>query len=103
MDKALHSAGIDSGFIIFGANLSNPLNMLLPLLQTVSEKKKNQSFYTVANTLSNYYGDKPVNAQYMLVLSVNLAFYLHLTSTLICCSKNYCIDVLLNSFKLCII
>ncbi|XP_027784136.2 lysosomal cobalamin transport escort protein LMBD1 [Marmota flaviventris] len=35
LDKALHSAGIDSGFIIFGANLSNPLNMLLPLLQTV--------------------------------------------------------------------
>lgn len=36
LDKALHSAGIDSGFIIFGTNLSNPLNMLLPLLQTVS-------------------------------------------------------------------
>ncbi|KAF6114416.1 LMBR1 domain containing 1 [Phyllostomus discolor] len=35
LDKALHSAGIDSGFVIFGANLSNPLNMLLPLLQTV--------------------------------------------------------------------
>ncbi|CAO2607771.1 Lysosomal cobalamin transport escort protein LMBD1, partial [Lemmus lemmus] len=35
LDKALHSAGIDSGFIIFGTNLSNPLNMLLPLLQTV--------------------------------------------------------------------
>ncbi|XP_030879821.1 probable lysosomal cobalamin transporter [Leptonychotes weddellii] len=35
LDKALHSAGIDSGFIIFGANLSNPLNMLLPVLQTV--------------------------------------------------------------------
>nr|KAF6462156.1 LMBR1 domain containing 1 [Molossus molossus] len=35
LDKALHSAGVDSGFIIFGANLSNPLNMLLPLLQTV--------------------------------------------------------------------
>uniref|UniRef100_A0A2K6EW56 LMBR1 domain containing 1 n=1 Tax=Propithecus coquereli TaxID=379532 RepID=A0A2K6EW56_PROCO len=37
LDKALHSAGIDSGFIIFGTNLSNPLNMLLPLLQTVSK------------------------------------------------------------------
>ncbi|XP_012501968.1 PREDICTED: probable lysosomal cobalamin transporter [Propithecus coquereli] len=35
LDKALHSAGIDSGFIIFGTNLSNPLNMLLPLLQTI--------------------------------------------------------------------
>ncbi|XP_028922432.1 lysosomal cobalamin transport escort protein LMBD1 isoform X1 [Ornithorhynchus anatinus] len=35
LDKALHSAGIDSGFIIFGTNLSNPLNMLLPILQTV--------------------------------------------------------------------
>uniref|UniRef100_F7FD35 Lysosomal cobalamin transport escort protein LMBD1 n=1 Tax=Monodelphis domestica TaxID=13616 RepID=F7FD35_MONDO len=35
LDKALHSAGIDSGFIIFGTNLTNPLNMLLPLLQTV--------------------------------------------------------------------
>uniref|UniRef100_A0A8C0K5J4 Lysosomal cobalamin transport escort protein LMBD1 n=1 Tax=Canis lupus dingo TaxID=286419 RepID=A0A8C0K5J4_CANLU len=33
--STLHSAGIDSGFIIFGANLSNPLNMLLPVLQTV--------------------------------------------------------------------
>ena len=95
MDKALHSAGIDSGFIIFGANLSNPLNMLLPLLQTVSKKKK--SFYTLANTLSNYYVDRPVNGwQYMLGLSVDLAFYLHITSTLICCSKNYCIGVLLN-------
>ncbi|XP_074093399.1 lysosomal cobalamin transport escort protein LMBD1 isoform X2 [Macrotis lagotis] len=35
LDKALHSAGIDSGFIIFGTNLTNPLNMLLPILQTV--------------------------------------------------------------------
>uniref|UniRef100_A0A6I8QJ04 Lysosomal cobalamin transport escort protein LMBD1 n=1 Tax=Xenopus tropicalis TaxID=8364 RepID=A0A6I8QJ04_XENTR len=35
LDKALHSAGIDSGFIIFGTNLTNPLNMLLPVLQTV--------------------------------------------------------------------
>lgn len=35
LDKALHSAGIDSGFIILGTNLTNPLNMLLPILQTV--------------------------------------------------------------------
>ncbi|KAM8953049.1 lysosomal cobalamin transport escort protein LMBD1 [Pelodytes ibericus] len=35
LDKALHSAGIDSGFIIFGNNITNPLNILLPLLQTV--------------------------------------------------------------------
>ncbi|XP_075454198.1 lysosomal cobalamin transport escort protein LMBD1 [Ascaphus truei] len=35
LDKALHSAGINSGFIIFGTNLTNPLNMLLPVLQTV--------------------------------------------------------------------
>ncbi|KAJ6665857.1 hypothetical protein lerEdw1_001329 [Lerista edwardsae] len=35
LDKALHSAGIDSGFIILGTNLTNPLNMLLPVLQTV--------------------------------------------------------------------
>ncbi|XP_077163705.1 lysosomal cobalamin transport escort protein LMBD1 [Paroedura picta] len=35
LDKALHSAGIDSGFLILGTNLTNPLNMLLPILQTV--------------------------------------------------------------------
>ncbi|NXH60863.1 LMBD1 protein, partial [Rhabdornis inornatus] len=35
LDKALHSAGFDSGFIILGTNLSNPLNMLLPVLQRV--------------------------------------------------------------------
>ncbi|KAM4772255.1 lysosomal cobalamin transport escort protein LMBD1 [Rhinophrynus dorsalis] len=35
LDKALHSAGINSGFIIFGTNLTNPLNILLPVLQTV--------------------------------------------------------------------
>ncbi|NXW76777.1 LMBD1 protein, partial [Hirundo rustica] len=35
LDKALHSAGFDSGFIILGTNLTNPLNMLLPLLQRV--------------------------------------------------------------------
>ncbi|NWX46998.1 LMBD1 protein, partial [Steatornis caripensis] len=35
LDKALHSAGFDSGFIILGTNLTNPLNMLLPVLQTV--------------------------------------------------------------------
>ncbi|XP_026510592.1 probable lysosomal cobalamin transporter isoform X2 [Terrapene carolina triunguis] len=35
LDKALHSAGINSGFIILGTNLTNPLNMLLPVLQTV--------------------------------------------------------------------
>ncbi|XP_042310885.1 lysosomal cobalamin transport escort protein LMBD1 isoform X1 [Sceloporus undulatus] len=35
LDKALHSAGIDSGFVILGTNLTNPLNMLLPVLQTV--------------------------------------------------------------------
>ncbi|XP_074847190.1 lysosomal cobalamin transport escort protein LMBD1 isoform X2 [Carettochelys insculpta] len=34
LDKALHSAGINSGFIILGTNLTNPLNMLLPVLQT---------------------------------------------------------------------
>lgn len=33
----------------------------------------------------------------MLVPSADLAFYLHITSMLICCFKNYCIDVLLNS------
>ncbi|NWW89042.1 LMBD1 protein, partial [Rhynochetos jubatus] len=35
LDKALHSAGFNSGFIILGTNLTNPLNMLLPFLQTV--------------------------------------------------------------------
>uniref|UniRef100_A0A8C4VB01 Lysosomal cobalamin transport escort protein LMBD1 n=1 Tax=Falco tinnunculus TaxID=100819 RepID=A0A8C4VB01_FALTI len=35
LDKALHSAGFDSGFIILGTNMTNPLNMLLPVLQTV--------------------------------------------------------------------
>ncbi|XP_053566390.1 lysosomal cobalamin transport escort protein LMBD1 [Bombina bombina] len=35
LDKALHSAGINTGFIIFGTNLTNPLNILLPILQTV--------------------------------------------------------------------
>ncbi|NWS95609.1 LMBD1 protein, partial [Mionectes macconnelli] len=35
LDKALHSAGFDSGFIILGTNLTNPLNMLLPILQRV--------------------------------------------------------------------
>ncbi|XP_069462303.1 lysosomal cobalamin transport escort protein LMBD1 isoform X2 [Ambystoma mexicanum] len=35
LDKALHSSGISSGFLILGTNLTNPLNMLLPVLQTV--------------------------------------------------------------------
>ncbi|XP_006638934.1 lysosomal cobalamin transport escort protein LMBD1 isoform X1 [Lepisosteus oculatus] len=35
LDKALHSAGINSGFIIFGTNLTNPLNELLLALQPV--------------------------------------------------------------------
>uniref|UniRef100_A0AAX7VVH0 Lysosomal cobalamin transport escort protein LMBD1 n=1 Tax=Astatotilapia calliptera TaxID=8154 RepID=A0AAX7VVH0_ASTCA len=35
LDKALHSAGISSGFIIFGTNLTNPLNELLLALQPV--------------------------------------------------------------------
>uniref|UniRef100_H3A135 Lysosomal cobalamin transport escort protein LMBD1 n=1 Tax=Latimeria chalumnae TaxID=7897 RepID=H3A135_LATCH len=35
LDKALHSAGINSGFIIFGTNLTNPLNELLLALQVV--------------------------------------------------------------------
>ncbi|NWQ69860.1 LMBD1 protein, partial [Neopipo cinnamomea] len=35
LDKALHSAGFDSGFIILGTNLTNPLNMLLSVLQRV--------------------------------------------------------------------
>uniref|UniRef100_A0A3Q2T068 Lysosomal cobalamin transport escort protein LMBD1 n=1 Tax=Fundulus heteroclitus TaxID=8078 RepID=A0A3Q2T068_FUNHE len=33
LDKALHSAGISYGFIIFGTNLTNPLNELLLALQ----------------------------------------------------------------------
>lgn len=36
LDKALHSAGISTGFIIFGTNLTNPLNELLLVLQPVS-------------------------------------------------------------------
>ncbi|ERE90547.1 putative lysosomal cobalamin transporter-like protein [Cricetulus griseus] len=43
LDKALHSAGIDSGFIIFGTNLSNPLNMLLPLLQTLYKIRRGRT------------------------------------------------------------
>ncbi|XP_048387591.1 lysosomal cobalamin transport escort protein LMBD1 isoform X2 [Stegostoma tigrinum] len=35
LDKALHSVGFDSGFIIFETNLENPLNKLLLVLQTV--------------------------------------------------------------------
>ncbi|KAI4885579.1 hypothetical protein NFI96_034426 [Prochilodus magdalenae] len=35
LDKALHSAGISTGFIIFGTNLTNPLNELLLALQPV--------------------------------------------------------------------
>ncbi|XP_053314834.1 lysosomal cobalamin transport escort protein LMBD1 [Spea bombifrons] len=35
LDKALHSAGFNTGFIIFGTNLSNPMNALLPVLQKV--------------------------------------------------------------------
>ncbi|XP_062320462.1 lysosomal cobalamin transport escort protein LMBD1 [Osmerus eperlanus] len=35
LDKALHSAGISSGFIVFGTNLTNPLNELLLVLQPV--------------------------------------------------------------------
>ncbi|CAH2248827.1 probable lysosomal cobalamin transporter [Pelobates cultripes] len=35
LDKALHSAGIESGFVLFGSNITNPLNILLPVLQTV--------------------------------------------------------------------
>ncbi|XP_076021397.1 lysosomal cobalamin transport escort protein LMBD1 [Genypterus blacodes] len=35
LDTALHSAGISSGFIIFGTNLTNPLNELLLALQPV--------------------------------------------------------------------
>lgn len=84
LDKALHSAGIDSGFIIFGTNLSNPLNMLLPLLQTVSKKSVVLYSNRYSHTLSNYYVEKPVNTwQYMLVPSADLTFYLYVTSTLI--------------------
>uniref|UniRef100_A0A667YL66 Lysosomal cobalamin transport escort protein LMBD1 n=1 Tax=Myripristis murdjan TaxID=586833 RepID=A0A667YL66_9TELE len=35
LDKAFHSAGISTGFIIFGTNLTNPLNELLLALQPV--------------------------------------------------------------------
>ncbi|XP_072293044.1 lysosomal cobalamin transport escort protein LMBD1 [Eucyclogobius newberryi] len=35
LDKALHSAGITSGFVVFGTNLTNPLNELLLVLQPV--------------------------------------------------------------------
>uniref|UniRef100_A0A672L716 Lysosomal cobalamin transport escort protein LMBD1 n=1 Tax=Sinocyclocheilus grahami TaxID=75366 RepID=A0A672L716_SINGR len=35
LDKALHSAGISTGFIIFGTKLTNPLNELLLALQPV--------------------------------------------------------------------
>ncbi|PWA26077.1 hypothetical protein CCH79_00001545 [Gambusia affinis] len=35
LDKALHSAGLSYGFIIFGTNLTNPLNELLLTLQPV--------------------------------------------------------------------
>ncbi|KAJ8412819.1 hypothetical protein AAFF_G00117710 [Aldrovandia affinis] len=35
LDKALHSAGVNSGFIVFGTNLTNPLNELLLALQPV--------------------------------------------------------------------
>nr|XP_046216601.1 lysosomal cobalamin transport escort protein LMBD1-like [Oncorhynchus gorbuscha] len=35
LDKALHSAGISSGFMVFGTNLTNPLNELLLILQPV--------------------------------------------------------------------
>ncbi|XP_056616324.1 lysosomal cobalamin transport escort protein LMBD1 [Triplophysa dalaica] len=35
LDQALHSAGISTGFIIFGTNLTNPLNELLLALQPV--------------------------------------------------------------------
>ncbi|KAG7462788.1 hypothetical protein MATL_G00188470 [Megalops atlanticus] len=35
LDKALHSAGINSGFVVFGTNLTNPLNELLLALQPV--------------------------------------------------------------------
>ncbi|KAJ8250148.1 hypothetical protein COCON_G00220700 [Conger conger] len=35
LDKALHSAGINSGFVVFGTNITNPLNELLLALQPV--------------------------------------------------------------------
>ncbi|XP_062375767.1 lysosomal cobalamin transport escort protein LMBD1 [Sardina pilchardus] len=35
LDKALHSAGVSSGFVVFGTNLTNPLNELLLALQPV--------------------------------------------------------------------
>ncbi|KPP80286.1 hypothetical protein Z043_100070, partial [Scleropages formosus] len=35
LDKALHSTGINSGFIILGTNLTNPVNELLLALQPV--------------------------------------------------------------------
>ncbi|XP_073425490.1 lysosomal cobalamin transport escort protein LMBD1 isoform X2 [Dendrobates tinctorius] len=35
LDKALHSAGIDTGFVLFGTNITNPLNIILPILQRV--------------------------------------------------------------------
>ncbi|XP_028676141.1 lysosomal cobalamin transport escort protein LMBD1 [Erpetoichthys calabaricus] len=35
LDKALHSAGLNSGFIIFGTNITNPLNEILLHLQPV--------------------------------------------------------------------
>ena len=35
LDKALHSAGVSCGFVIFGTNLTNPLNELLLALQPV--------------------------------------------------------------------
>ncbi|XP_041108014.1 lysosomal cobalamin transport escort protein LMBD1 [Polyodon spathula] len=35
LDKAMHSAGINTGFIIFGTNFTNPLNELLLALQPV--------------------------------------------------------------------
>ncbi|XP_063047108.1 lysosomal cobalamin transport escort protein LMBD1 [Engraulis encrasicolus] len=35
LDKAMHSAGMSCGFVIFGTNLTNPLNELLLALQPV--------------------------------------------------------------------
>uniref|UniRef100_A0A803TU78 Lysosomal cobalamin transport escort protein LMBD1 n=1 Tax=Anolis carolinensis TaxID=28377 RepID=A0A803TU78_ANOCA len=43
LDKALHSAGIDSGFVILGTNLTNPLNMLLPVLQTLYKIRRGRT------------------------------------------------------------
>ncbi|XP_025945767.1 probable lysosomal cobalamin transporter isoform X5 [Apteryx rowi] len=43
LDKALHSAGFDSGFIILGTNLTNPLNMLLPVLQTLYKIRRGKT------------------------------------------------------------